>query len=339
MRQVWISRKGLPEVLEVREAPDPTPGPGEVRVRARACGINFADIMARMGMYPDSPPLPCVVGYEAAGEVDAVGDGVTEFKAGDTVIVLCRFGGYSDTIVAPAAHVFPLPPNITVEQGAAIPVNYLTAYLMLIYMGGLRPGETVLVHSGGGGVGLAALQLCQSREAHVIATASKGKHARLAEMGAEHCIDYRTEDFRARVKQLTGGRGVDIAIDAVGGTSFKKSYKCLAPLGRLFCFGASSFAPGKKMNPIAAVKGMLQTPRFNPFALMDANRAVVGTNLGHLWGEMDRLRECADDVLQMTRDGKLSPVVDQTFPFERAPEAHAYIQDRKNFGKVLLTPT
>ena len=201
MRQVWITRKGAPNVLQVREAPDPTPGPGEVRVRAVACGVNFADVMARMGLYPDAPPVPCVVGYEVAGTVDAVGAGVKSVKAGDRVLALCRFGGYSDMVVAPEVQVIPIPAKLTFEKAAAIPVNYITAWIMLVKLGNLAKGERVLIHAAAGGVGQAALQLAKWRGAEVFGTASASKHERLKSLGVAHCIDYHSQDFEEEVRR------------------------------------------------------------------------------------------------------------------------------------------
>ncbi len=265
MKQVWIPRVGEPEVLEVREAPDPEPKAGQVRVRVQASGINFADILARMGLYPDSPKLPAVVGYEVAGTVEGVGEGVEGISDGDRVLCMTRFGGYSDVVCAAQAAVRAIPDNLDFEGAASIPVNYLTAWLMLVRLGNVRSGEKVLVHACAGGVGLAAVQICRHFGAEVIGTASAGKHQRLLEMGVSACIDYRTQDFQEEVKRLTDGRGVDIALDAVGGESFRKSYKSLADLGRLFVFGASSLAPGTKRSWISALTrvvedGFIQTP-------------------------------------------------------------------------------
>lgn len=336
MRQVWISKKGAPGVLEVREAPDPEAGPGQLRIRVAYAGINFADVQARMGQYPDAPPIPCVVGYEVSGVVDQVGEGVAGFAEGDRVVSLTRFGGYSDCVVVEAAWARPLPESIALDAAAAVPVNYATAWLMLVRLGGVREGETVLVHSAGGGVGLAALQICQWRGARAIGTASAGKHDRLRGMGYAHCIDYRTQDFEREVLAFTEGRGVDIALDAQGGRSFRKSYRCLAPMGRLFCFGAAAIAPRKTGSLLTALSVLAGMPFFHPLPLMDKNRGVFGTNLGHLWEELDRLRTDMDDILALVEGGTFPPVVDKAFPFDKAAAAHEYIQDRKNFGKVLL---
>lgn len=338
MRQIWIPKAGGPDVLEVREAADPTPSEGEVRVRVAASGVNFADIMARMGLYPDAPPLPCVVGYEVAGTVDAVGPGVTDVKAGDRVLCITRFGGYTDTLLAPAAQVAQLPDGLGFEAAAAIPVNYLTAWLMLVRLGNVQRGERVLVHAAAGGVGQAAVQICNWKGASVIGTASPGKHARLREAGVAHCIDYTTQDFEAEVMRLTDGEGVGVALDAVGGASFGKSYRCLGSLGRLYCFGVSSFAPGKSRSLLAALKGLLSTRRYGPIGMMNENRGVHGVNLGHLWHIAPELRAMLGEIVDLVGDGTFAPVVDATFSFEKAADAHRYIQDRKNFGKVILTP-
>lgn len=338
MRQIWISKAGAPSVLEVREATTPEPGPGEVRIAVHAAGINFADIMARMGIYPDAPPLPCVVGYEVSGIVEAVGEGVTDRTVGERVLAATRFGGYSSHALVPAAQVVALPASISFETAAAVPVNYLTAWYMLMPLGNVQAGDRVLVHAVAGGVGQAALQICKWRGAEVYGTASAPKHERLREYGVAHCIDYRNQDFEQEIKRLTDGQGVDIVLDAVGGASFKKSYRCLNSLGRLFMFGASSIATGKKRSILAAVKGMMAMPRFGPIGLMNDNKGVFGFNLGHLWERMDLSVKHLHQIVELVADGTFTPRVDRSFSFDQAGDAHNYIQDRKNFGKILLTP-
>ena len=327
-------------MLELREAADPLPAAGEVRIRVAAAGVNFADIVARMGLYPGLPPMPVVVGYEAAGSVDAVGDGVESDWIGREVLALIRFGAYSDTVCVPELQVFTRPSGMGAEEGAALPVNYLTAYQLLEVMGGLRAGETLLVHSAGGGVGIAAIQLARRIGATIIGTASSGKHDFLESIGVDHCVDYRSEDFEAQVRQITRGRGVELAIDAVGGSSFKKSYRALAPSGRLGIFGMSAVVTGKKRSIPGLLKVILTTPwlRFTPAALMRSNKGVFGVNLGELWEEMDRVRAWMEALLAYYQEGAIRPVVAASFPFERAAQAHHYIQDRKNLGKVLLAP-
>ncbi len=212
------------------------PGAGEVRIKVEAAGVNFADNAARQGLYPDAPKLPAVVGYEVSGVVDKLGAGVTSPAVGTRVLALTRFSGYSTMIVVPQASALPMPDSMTFEQAAAIPVTYLTAWLMLVWHGNVREGDTVLVHAAAGGVGQAALQICNWKKAKVIGTASKGKHERLRSLGVVHCIDYTTQDFEEEVKTYTKGRGVDIVLDAVGGESFAKSYRLAGAAREAVCF-------------------------------------------------------------------------------------------------------
>jgi NADPH:quinone reductase-like Zn-dependent oxidoreductase len=337
MRQVVIPRYGPPDVLELRDAPDPVPGDDEVLVHVRAAGINFADILARLGLYPDAPKPPMVVGYEVAGRVDSVGRNVVNFAAGDRVLALTRFGGYSDTVVVPAAQAFHVPDDLSDSEAAAVPVNYLTASIALYKMAALSPGETVLVHNAGGGVGIAATQLARLRRATVIGTASAFKHDALRSFGVDHAIDYRTANVADEVRRLTKGRGVDVILDPIGGRSFTDSYRMLAPLGRLVIFGLSSAAAGEQRNLWHAFRAWLATPRFNPLSLINRNRGVFGLNVGHLWEERRQLAGTMEMIISELRAERIKPVVARTFPLERAADAHRFIQSRGNIGKVILT--
>lgn len=340
MRQIWIPKAGPPEVLDVRESPDPQPKAGEIRIRVEAAGVNFADILGRMGLYPDLPRMPVVVGYEVAGQVDEVGEGVDPAWVGRDVLAPTRFGGYSDVVCVPERQVAQRPDGMSAEIGAALPINYLTAYQLTCVMGGLRSGETMLVHSAGGGVGIAAIQLAKHVGAKVIGTASERKHDFLKQLGVDHCIDYRTEDFEQRVREITDGAGVELVLDAVGGKSFKKSYRVLAPTGRLGMFGISSAATGKRKSFVSFFKMAASMPwfQFTPVALINQNKGVFGVNLGHLWDEAERVRGWLDTLLDLYQAGVVKPVVAAKFSFDEAAQAHHYIQDRKNIGKVLLVP-
>ncbi len=337
MRQVVIPRFGAPDVLELREVPDPSAGPGDLRIRIRAAGINFADILARLGLYPDAPRPPMVVGYEVAGKVDEVGRDVVGFAAGDRVIALTRFGGYADTVVVPSTQAFHFPDDLSDSEAAAVPVNYLTASLALYRMAALAPGETVLVHNAGGGVGIAATQLARLRRATVIGTASAFKHDALRSFGVDHTIDYRHANVADEVKKLTRGRGVDVILDPIGGRSFTESYRMLAPLGRLIIFGLSAAAPGEKRSAWRALHAWLSTPRFNPMSMINRNRGVFGLHIGHLWEERRQLAPLMEMLISELSAGRLTPVVARTFPLERAADAHRFIQSRANIGKVVLT--
>jgi synaptic vesicle membrane protein VAT-1 len=339
VRQIWITRHGGPEVLEVREAPDPEPLAGEVRIRVSGAGVNFADLSARAGLYPDAPPPPMVVGYEVAGEIDAVGSGVGRFVSGDRVMGTTRFGGYSDVVTVPEHQVVKVPAGADLVQAAGLPVTYLTAYLMVVRLGALRRGDSILVHSAGGGVGLSALQLAKGLGLVTFGTASTRKHARLREMGLDHPIDYRTEDFEAEVMRITGGRGVDVVLDAQGGSSMRKSYRCLAPMGRLFCFGmASGNAESRRSAWRTLPVALARTPIFHPLGLMNANKAVFGINLGHLWEEREMIGGTLTDLAGMWERGEIDPVIDSTYSFDESGRAHAQLAQGRNFGKVVLTP-
>jgi len=340
MRQIWITKAGPPEVLEMKEAPDPEVGAHAVRIAVESAGINFADIMARVGMYPDAPKPPCVVGYEVAGTIETVGGQVTAFQPGDRVFTSTRFGGYSSKVVAEARQVLPVPEGWSVHEAAGLPVNYLTAYQLLVVMGSIREGSSILIHSAGGGVGTAATQIARIFHAEIYGTASAHKHDYLKQNGVHHPIDYRSEDFREAVMDLTGGKGVDLVIDPLGGASWKKSYQSLKPTGRLLMFGVSSMVPGKAKSLLQAVKMLVGVPflQFNPFNLLNQNKGVLGVNVGHLWDEQEMLLSWLRQLLEWADAGSVRPHIDTVFAFEQAAEAHHYIQDRKNLGKVCLQP-
>jgi NADPH:quinone reductase-like Zn-dependent oxidoreductase len=337
MRQVVIPRHGPPEVLEVRDAPVPVPREGDIRIKVRAAGVNFADILARVGLYPDAPKLPAVIGYEVAGIVDALGPGVFSPAEGDRVLALTHFGGYSEYVVVPAHQAFAVPEQLTDAEAAAVPVTYLTAVLALYRLAALSAAETILVHNAGGGLGIAATQLARLRRATVYGTASASKHAALRTFGVEETIDYRHANVRAEIARLTKGRGVDVVLDPIGGRSFADSYRMLAPLGRLVMVGMSSMAIGTTRNLLAVLRAMWGMPRFGPLSLLNENRGVFGLNVGHLWDERRQLQPLFELLMAELAAGRLQPVVARTFPLERAAEAHRFIQERANIGKVVLT--
>jgi len=337
MRQIVIPRHGPPEVLLQREAPDPLPAPGEVRIAVRAAGVNFADVMARLGIYPDAPPPPLVVGYEVAGIIDALGQGVATHHLGQRVVAFTRFGGYASMAVTRADFAFTAPACLSDIEAAAIPVNYLTALVALDKLGNLGPGETVLVHGAGGGVGIAALQLARLRRATVIGTASAAKHEALRALGIDHAIDPRDGGMAAAIRRLTAGRGVDVILDPVGGASLAEGYSLLAPLGRLVAYGASSAVRGERRSWWRILRTLAAMPRFRPLALMNDNRGVLGLNLGRLWDEVPRLTPAMHGLLDDVAAGRLKPVIDRSFPLDRAADAHRLLQARGNLGKVVLS--
>ena len=337
MQQIWIPKIGDPEVLEIREAPDPIPGPGKVRIQVEAAGVNFADLLARMGLYPDAPSLPVVVGYEVAGKIDAVGEGVSEERIGEDVVCMTRFGGYSSAVVVRSELAGKRPEGLDAVTAAAIPVTGLTAWMMLEVMGRVRAGDRVLVHSAGGGVGLMALDLIKRRGATAIGTASAHKHEALYARGYDQLIDYRNEDWAAT---LSEDEGLDLILDAIGGDYWEKGLHALRAGGRLVCFGVSSNAAGTKRNVFKTAGNLWAVPwrKFNPIWLINHNVGVLGVNMGHLWHEQERVASWLEELLGIWKTGELRPLVHATVPFDRAAEAHQILHDRANIGKVVLTP-
>ena len=343
MRAVVITRHGPPEVLEVQERPDPPVGPGEVRIAVKATGINFADVMARAGAYPDAPKPPSVVGYEVAGEIESVGEGVEAHAVGDKVMAGTRFGGHAELVSVPADQALPLPKGFSFEQGAAFPVNYGTAYAALVIMGGLKPGERVLIHAAAGGVGISAVQIARGIGAEIFGTASASKHDAIREQGVTHAIDYRSSDFAEEVTRITGGEGVDVIMDALGPSSFRKDYRILRAGGRLIMYGLSEVQTGGGGRDVPAIlkslaKMPLATmPWWKSAGIMNENKGVFGLNMLSWWD-----REGLDRVLEPLREGlergDFDPVIAESFPFDRAADAHRFLEERRNIGKVVLVP-
>ncbi len=339
MKAVWIRKHGTPDVLEVREGPDPAAGVGEVRIRVRAAGINFAEIMARQGLYPDAPPPPMVVGYEVSGVIDEVGDGVTGRSAGQRVLAMKRFGGYADLVCVDAAQTYVMPEQMTFEEGAALPVAYLTAYHMLFNVMRVRAGDHILIHQAAGGVGTAALQLCRSvGGVTTYGTGSQRKHQYMLDNGCDRPIDYHSVDYVREVNGLTDGRGVHGVLNAVGGADWKKDYSLLRPGGLLICFGWANMLTGDRRRMTRVLSQVARVPWWTPTKLMNENKGVAGVNMGQLWNEKDLASEAFTALLELYRQGHVKPHVDRTFPFEQAADAHAYIEAGQNRGKVLLTP-
>jgi synaptic vesicle membrane protein VAT-1 len=339
MRAVWITSSAGPAGLQVRETEDPKPGPGQVRVRVRAAGLCFAEVMAAQGLYPDRPDTPCVMGYEAAGVIDAVGGDVPADRVGSRVIALSKYGSQADVLCVPADQVLPIPDGKDFEEAAALPVNYLTAYHMLFRVACVRPGERVLVHMAAGGVGTAVLQLCQTVDGVVtFGTASAAKHDALRAEGCTHPIDYHTVDYAAEVRKLTNGEGVDIVFDPLGGADWAKGLKLLRPVGRLVAYGFANLASGQRRRPVHVVRQLASMPRLSPVHLMNRNKSVCGVHIGRLWDQIPMLREELGQVLELWEAGRITPRIDATYPFAQAAEAHRRILSRQNTGKIVLTP-
>ncbi|MGH9600823.1 MAG: zinc-binding dehydrogenase [Terriglobales bacterium] len=337
MHAVVVRRYGPPEVLDWREVPDPKPGPGQVLIRVKAVGINFADLLARLGVYSGTPKPPFVPGLEVAGVVEGTGASPSpQFKPGDRVVALTRFNAYAERVVVNAEQAFPIPPEMSFEEAAAIPVNYVTAWQSMFEMGNLRRGDRILITSAAGGVGVAAVQLARAKGLITFGTAGPTKQDFLRQIGVDHPIDYTREKFLDVVRRVAP-EGIEMALDAVGGKSYADSYKCLGPMGQLVVYGFSTVVgPKGKIGYLHGAKEMLQTPRFHPLKLIDGNIAVIGVHIGKLGHKSAVMKEQLEEIFRMYQSGQVKPVVGKTFPLAEVAAAHRYIHDRKNIGKVVL---
>lgn len=338
MRAIYIERPGAVDTLNVREVADAKAKPGEVLIRVKAAGINFADVLARQGIYPAVKKYPIVVGYEVAGVVEAVGDGVDARWKGREVLALTDFGGYAELASCDVRYVWEKPKVLSFEQAAAIPLNYITAMGLVVAMGGATQGDTVLIHNAGGGVGLAALDIAKHVGAISIGTASARKHAFLKARGCTHCVDYNQADWPTQVMTLTAHRGVELALDPIGGKHWKQTYSLLAPTGRIGMYGISSAAVGGLKAKWELVKLALAAPFFHPLKLIPGNQGAFGINIHSMYEQHGKFNAWMTTVLRGVSEGWVRPHVDTTFPFSHASAAHAYIEKRRNIGKVLLVP-
>lgn len=337
---VQIPRFGSPDVLRDAEIPLADPGPGEIHLRVRAAGINFADLLQRAGLYGTVPTRPYAPGFEVAGEVARLGDGVEGWEVGDRAAALLRFGGYARDVIVPEGQVFPFPATLSATEAAAVPVVFLTAWVCLFETGHARPGDRVLVLGAGGGVGTAAVQLAVDRGLTVYGTAgTEGKRSFVTEdLGASACFDSRG-DWPAAMEEVVSRVGrLDIALDPVGGKATKACRDLLGPLGRLVFFGMSEALPGRRRNWLKALWARLRTPSFHPLSLVPGNRGLFGVHLLHLEEREEIMAPALREIFDGIGEGRWRPVLDRTFPLDRsgAVEAHRYLHERKNLGKVVL---
>jgi NADPH2:quinone reductase len=321
MRAIRIHQLGGLEALELEDIPTPSPGPGTIRVAVHAAGVNFADTLMIKGFYQHKPPLPFTPGMEAAGEVTAVGDGVTAFKAGDRVLAPMRFGAYAEETLIDAGHAVHMPDGMDYPTGAAFPIAYGTSHLALTYRTQLKPGEVLLVLGASGGVGLTAVEVGKALGATVIACASSAEKLEVARSrGADHLIDYTKEDIRERVKQLTGG--ADVVYDPVGGDASRAALRCLNFEGRLITLG---FASG-------------DIPQIAANYLLVKNISAIGYSFSSYRFEQPALmRRTLEEICRWYDEGKLKPHISFTFPLERTKDALNALLERKSTGKVIIT--
>ncbi|KAF3704377.1 Synaptic vesicle membrane protein VAT-1 -like protein [Channa argus] len=322
--------------LQVKTQNKPQLKAGEVLVCIKACGLNFAELLARQGLYDLLPAPPVVMGMEGSGVIEAVGESVEDRKVGDRVIVFSRSGIWQELVVASANSTFPMPEQMSFEEGAALPVNYLTAYMILFDVANLRPGKSVLIHMAGGGVGIAATQLCHTVEEVIIfGTASASKHETIAQGGVTHPIDYRTKDYVEEIHKISP-KGVDIVLDPLGGSDTQKGFGLLKPLGTLIVFGAANCVTGQRKNLLAMAKTWYNQLSLNTLKLMQANKAIAGFHLGHVSEEL--ISNTMHKLLELYVQGKIKPHIDSCYHFEEVGDAMRRMHERQNIGKIILLP-
>lgn len=323
MKAIEVTEYGDSDRLEFVDRDLPEPGPGEVRLEVEAAGINFADVMQRRGVYPGGPEAPYVPGLEAAGTIDATGEGVG-LDEGDRVVGMLNGGGYAEYVTADAQMLFPIPDGMSFEEAAGFPVQYLTAHSCLFEWGELEEDETVLIQAAAGGVGTAAVQLASNAGAEVFGTASTEEKLDLAaDLGCDHPINYTETDFREVVDEETDGEGVDLVLESVGDDVFERSLDAMAHFGRMVTYGVASGVPASAENR----------------RLLFENKTVKGFHLGQAsYHDPSKIMKAVPELTQGLTSGGLEIVLGESFALEDAAEAHQYIEDRKSSGKVLLKP-
>lgn len=341
--KVVIHRAGAYDQLRLESAPSPRPKAGEVAIDVKATGVNYADVIIRMGLYASAKELvgwPITPGFEVAGVVREVGDGVTDLAPGDRVIAGLLFGGYASAVVAPRAQVFRLPDALSFEQGAGIPAVYLTGWFALHFLAHPRPGDRVLVHSAAGGVGSVLVQLAKRIGCEVTGVVGRSAKVEIArELGCDHVIDKSTEDLWARAEAISP-RGFDVVLDANGVETLKASYAHLRPAGKLVVYGFATMMPktGGKPNYLKLAADWLRTPRYNPLDLTNQSKSVLAFNLSYLFDRMDLLGEAMTDVLGWIEAGEIAPPAVTTFPLTKVADAHRHIESGTSTGKLILIP-
>jgi len=323
MKAIVFSQTGGPEVLALSDVPKPNVRPGMVLIKVHAIGVNFADTRFRQGTYVVKPKLPDTPGMEAAGVIEAVGDGVSDLRVGQRVAAF-TVKSYAEYCQAPAPMVIPLPDAVSFEHGAAFPIQVMTAYHMLHTADSTGPGKTVLVHSAAGGVGIVAVQLAKAAGARVFGTVgSDAKVPLVKERGADAVINYATQKFADEVLKLTDGRGVDLILDAVGKPTFEEGLRCLAPFGHLILFGRA----GGPTDPLNVATLSAKSQKVSGFMVPTVTRNFP-----------EKTRESAERCFALMREGRLKLHIGKTFPLAEAADAHRYLESRQSTGKLILLP-
>lgn len=339
MRAVVLTGFGGLKYVKVQKKPEPTAGEGEVLIRVKACGLNFLDVMVRIGAIDSPPKTPVILGFECSGEVEAIGEGVADFQIGDRVAALTEYKAWAECAAVPTKFVYKIPAEMTYQDAAAMLMNFVVAYSLVFDTGCIRQGQTVLIHSAGGGVGQAVSQLCKAiPEVTLIGTASKHKHESMKD-SFTHLIEHGG-DYVQEIKKIAPS-GVDVVLDCLGGDDANKGYGLLKPMGRYILYGSANIVTGETKSFFSAAKSWWQLDKVSPMKLFDENRSVSGFHLRHLLYKQnghEYVRNVVEKVMKLWQDGQIKPVVDSTWAFEDIPEAMQKLHERKNVGKITIDP-
>ena len=338
MKQAVVTKFGAPSVIKIRDIDIPEPKNNEIRIKVNFSGINFAEIMMRMGLYPGAGKPPCPIGAEASGIIDKIGKDVpSEFKINQKVMAFSFGGTHASYICVPSDVVMPVPESYSMEEAAGFPVVFFTAYMMLFDLGNLKSEDKVLIHGGGGGMGTSLIQLCNAIGATTHTTCSKWKHEKLYQFGVDKCVDYSEKEYLDKLNSLSESvGGYDIIIDPLGGRSWKQSYKLLSSMGKLIVYGDQSFVSGYKRSIITMFGEYFTVPKFNPLKLISKNKSIMGFHLGRLQNSESKLKLAGKSLSKIISTHNIKPIIGAVFSYNQIPDAHKYIQDRKNLGKVLI---
>jgi NADPH2:quinone reductase len=339
MQAIVLIRHGSPEeAFELRELPTPEPGAGQVRIAVEAFGLNYADVSARQGTYNDAPPIPCVIGYEVVGRIDAFASGVTNLPVGQRVAALTRFGGYATCAVTDARAVVPITEDMDAGIAVALPTQGSTAYYCAEEMVRLHEGDHVLVQAAAGGVGTLLVQLCKRRGCIVYGTAgSDEKLAYLRELGVDHPINYRREDFADAVRRIRGTDGLDVIFDSLGGSAVRKGIQLLAAGGRIVCFGAAERQAGG-LQIVNDIKFAASFGFPHPIPLLMNSKALIGVNMLRVSDQRpDTLKRVLHAVAHLVLQGELKPTVGGRFTAKQIADAHEFLGGRGSTGKLVVS--
>lgn len=338
MKAAFVTKYGGPDTLKIRETEKPEPGPDQVQIKVKAIGLNFADVLMRTGIYPNTPKPPFIPGMEFSGVVSETGANVSTLKPGQRVMGYSRTGSHAEYVVVNHTMVGPIPDLMSFEEAASFLVIYLTAYHGLFTLGKLQPREKVLIHAAAGGVGIAVIQLAKHYNAEVFGTVgSEFKRTLAYEQGIDHCINYTTENFASIIRQNTGNYGIDVVMDSVGGRVFRPGWKLLSPMGRYIIYGFADAMGKNSFSYVRAGKSLLTMPPVLLTTLISANKTIAGFNLSTLTGKTEYLRRATEQILDMYAQGIVKPVIGKIFPFDQINLAHAHLQRRESIGKVVVT--